>query len=256
MNENNTPNIQVSKAFAEAWKGFKGWWIPLCIISSILFFSQKWLPALVIQEFSEVRIVDSYKQEYQILSQKLDSGSNPAYAISHFMEQIAQLNNSPETQMLFKKILGFMGMLFLFVCVLHVIIILMSKFSVSTGKERIKDHIGKPFKLTPSYILLTIIKIIPFLFCFIPGFYFYVKLYFTGFIITEKSVNPFTAMVKSWKMTNGIFWPTFAIFMVTLVIDFLSLITIIGFIPGTPFKYTLRASLYKQALARMESLKV
>lgn len=255
MTENQTPEIDVSAAFSEAWKGFKGWWIPLCIVSAILLFSQEWLPTLVIKEFEEATVIDSFIQEYETLSNRIQSGYNPLHATTNFMDNIVILNAQPETKTLYKKIMIFFAILLLCVCSLHVIIILMSKFSVSKNKEKITKHAGKPLILLPSYLLLSIIKV-PCMIIPIPGWFFYVKLYFTGFIITEKSANPFTAMAKSWKMTNGIFWPTFFIFFITLAIDFLSLITIIGFIPGTSFKYTLRASLYKQALERAESLKI
>lgn len=252
MEENNISRVNISEAFQDAWKGFKGWWIPLCIASSILLFSQSWLPKLVVKNFPEFKIVDSYKKEYDDFSKLIDSGYNPHSAAMRFIEKILEITAEPETEKLFRtlvyKITILGGILLVLVSVLHVVIILMSKFSVSTKKESIKKYAGKPFKLTPSYLLLTIIKLIPFMFCIIPGFYFYVRLYFTGFIITEKSANPFSAMKKSWEITEGIFWPTFFIFVITLFIDMISAITIVGFIPGTSFKYTLRASLYKQAL--------
>jgi ABC-type multidrug transport system fused ATPase/permease subunit len=254
MEENNTPSINISKAFKEAWKGFRGWWIPLCIASSILLFSQSWLPKLIIENFQELKIIEAYKQEYDNFSKQVDSGRNPSLAASHFIKKVSEITGKPETQKIFKtlfyKITILFGILLFLVSVLNIVIILMSKFSVSEKRENIKDYAGKPLTLTPSYLLLTIIKIIPFMFFIIPGFYFYIKLYFTGFIITEKSANPFSAMKKSWEMTEGIFWKTFFIFAVTLIIDIISAVTVIGFIPGTSFKYTLRASLYKQALGK------
>ena len=254
MQENSRSEVDILKAFKEALKGFKGWWIPLCIASSILLFSQSWLPKLVVKNFQELKVVDSYKKEYDDFSEKLASGYDPRSAAMRFAENILEMTAKPENQklfrMLFYKIMILCGILLVLVSILHVVIILMSKFSVSTEKESIKKYAGKPFRLIPSYLLLTVIKIIPFMFFFIPGLYFYVRLYFTGFIITEKSANPFTAMKESWEMTEGIFWKTFFVFVVTLVIDLISFITFIGFIPGTSFKYTLRASLYKQALKR------
>ena len=252
MADNNISRINVSKAFKEAWKGFKGWWIPLCIVSSILLFSQSWLPKAVMENFPEFEVFDEYKREYKNYNRLLDAGYSPKAAREFLFNRVKNISSKPETlesfQMLFFKMFILFGIVVFLVSILNVLIILMSKFSVSTDKGNIKDYTGKPFKLTPSYLLLTIIKLIPFMFFILPGFYFYVKLYFTGFIITEASANPFSAMKKSWKMTNGIFWQIFFIFIITLVIDIISGITVIGFIPGNSFKYTLRASLYKQAL--------
>lgn len=250
---NNPVEVSVAEAFKGAWRGFKGWWIPLCVVSSILLFSQSWLPELIIKNFSEFKIVDKYIAEYDDLNKKMDSGANPVSAVSSFMKNISELNKQPETieqiKVLAYKILLLFLILLVLISILNVIIILLSKFSVSDKKESLKENAGKPFTLIPSYLLLTIIKIIPFFFFIIPGFYIYVKLYFTGFIITEESANPFTAMKKSWELTDGIFWPTLSLFLITLAIDIMSMITVIGFIPGTSFKYTLRASLYKQAKA-------
>lgn len=248
---NNPVEIDIADAFKEAWRGFKGWWIPLCVVSSILLFSQSWLPELIIKNFPEFKIVDKYIAEYENYKKEMDSGKSPVNATTQFMRKVSDLNEHPDTvkniKTLLYKIIIFFGILLVLVSVLHVVIILMSKFSISDKKESIKDSAGKPFTLTPSYILLAIIKIIPLFFFILPFFYFYVKLYFTGFIITEESANPFKAMKKSWELTDGIFWPTLSIFLITLAIDIMSMITIIGFIPGTSFKYTLRASLYKQA---------
>jgi len=251
--DNNLEGVSVAEAFKGAWDGFKGWWIPLCIVSSIILFSQSWLPELIIKKFPEFEIVDKYIAEYDEFSRKMDSGDNQVAAFSSFIKNLSQLNEEPETikniKILLYKIIVLLLILLVFVSILHVIIILISKFSVFNKKESFKENATKPLTLTPSYILLAIIKIIPLFFFIFPFFYIYVKLYFTGFIITEESANPFTAMKKSWELTDGIFWPTLSIFLITLAIDIMSMVTIIGFIPGTSFKYTLRASLYKQAKA-------
>jgi len=81
---------------------------------------------------------------------------------------------------------------------------------------------------------------------FILGICFYIKLYFTGFIITEESANPFKAISKSITITKGLFLKEGLLFVITTIIDLVSLISIIGFIPANSIKYTLRASAYKQ----------
>ncbi|MCF7791178.1 MAG: hypothetical protein K9M56_04180 [Victivallales bacterium] len=78
--------------------------------------------------------------------------------------------------------------------------------------------------------------------------YCYIRFYFTGFIITEESANPFRAIITSWYLTRDQFSSLFAIFLLTIIIDIISVITVIGFIPGTGLKYTLRASGYRQSL--------
>jgi hypothetical protein len=78
--------------------------------------------------------------------------------------------------------------------------------------------------------------------------YVYIRFYFTGFIITEKSANPFFAISQSWALTKNNTNKLFIIFVLTIIIDIISIASIIGFIPGTGLKYTLRASAYRQSL--------
>jgi hypothetical protein len=176
--------------------------------------------------------------------------------------------------------------IFLLLCLLYIITIVISKISVSkTGTEgMLKNSLKKSHYLTLSYLFLSIIKILPFclsimvpftffilklylskesqsgviimsewlailflsLFIFILSCYLYIRFYFTGFIITEASANPFKAIKSSWSITSNQFFRMFMVFLLTLVIDFIALITIIGFIPGNSIKYTFRASVYRQ----------
>ena len=85
-------------------------------------------------------------------------------------------------------------------------------------------------------------------FMIILSIYTYIRLYFTGFIITEESSNPFKSILKSWKITKYHTGKLSIIFILTIIIDIISVISVIGFIPGTGIKYTLRASAYKQCL--------
>jgi hypothetical protein len=78
--------------------------------------------------------------------------------------------------------------------------------------------------------------------------YIYIRLYFTGFIITEKSSNPFKAVIRSWRLTGNHTKKLLIVFILTIIIDIVSVVSVVGFIPGTGLKYTLRASAYKQCL--------
>jgi hypothetical protein len=250
MLKENKSKVSIAAAFKEAWKGFKGWWIPLCIASAILLFSQSWLPKYIWRQIPELKIFAEYKQEWKNYNLLLDAKYPPVAARKFFLERVKRISVRPATKQAFQrialKLFLFFGGVILLVSVLNVIIILMARFAVSGKKENFKAHAAKPLTLSPSYLLLTIVKLAAFCFFIIPGIFIYVKLYFTGFIITEKSADPFSAMAESWKLTKGIFWPTLVIFLITLLIDLLSIVTVIGFIPGNSFKYTLRASLYKQ----------
>jgi hypothetical protein len=104
---------------------------------------------------------------------------------------------------------------------------------------------GKPESTTLILLLLLLIPVLFAVSC-VCGPWLYVKLFFTGFIITEESMNPLTAIAKSWRMTRGNFFRVFFIFVIMLAIDAATIPTVIGVIPGNSFCYTLRAAAYKQ----------
>lgn len=178
--------------------------------------------------------------------------------------------------------------IFILVSMLYIVTIIISKMSVSKNPEQIdfKKTIKHSPLMALSYFVLCVIKILPFcisillpffffvislssstgeesglyvlitwlillfitFLIFIFGIYFYIRLYFTGFIITEESVNPFKAVAKSILLTRGLFLKVGVLFIITSIIDIVSIITIIGFIPANSIKYTLRASAYRQIL--------
>jgi len=146
---------------------------------------------------------------------------------------------------LLMKLFAILGLI---ICILNIIMIVLAKASVEPDKNKrtVKRDLSRGIILSLSYILLAFIKMIPFIFCLLPGFYIYCKLYFVGFIITEESADPFTAMKKSWKMTNGNFFEVLIIFIATIGVNIVSAMTIIGVIPGTSYNYTVRAAAYRQ----------
>lgn len=205
---------------------------------------------------------------------------------SRFVEITQTLGPNHYFQVLAGELaIGFI-VIFLLLCLLYIITIVISKISVSKTDTKgiLESSLKKSHYLTLSYLFLSVIKVLPFclsillpfifftlklyfskgsqsgviimsewlailffsLFMFILSCYLYIRLYFTGFIITEASANPFKAIKSSWKITDNQFPRIFIVFLLTLVIDFIAIITIIGFIPGNSIKYTLRASVYRQ----------
>jgi len=243
--------LNVNLCFKEAWRGFKGWWIPLCIVASIILFSQSWLPKWLLSD--ELSKLEPYREAYHEFRTELKE--NPLQAIEICQEynyKNFEITFSPEIKsallQLLKKGLIIVGILFLAVALLNIFMIIIAKASVQSNKKDItlKRDFSHSAYLALSYAMLAIIKIFPFFFCILPGVYLYVKLFYTGFIITEESANPLASIPKSWRMTQGNFFPILLIFGVNLAVLFLSLITIIGVIPGDSFNYTLRAASYKQ----------
>ena len=240
--------ININLCFKEAWRGFKGWWIPLCLVSAAIMLTQISVPKRIAQK--ELETLKPYKQAYTEF--KTDVKKNPTQFFplyKDFILKCSELSSEPQTILTFLKLAIKITLIIgLIVCILNIIMIVLAKASVEPDKKKrtVKRDLSRGIILSLSYILLSFIKVIPFFFCFFPGVYIYCKLYFTGFIITEESAEPFTAMKKSWKMTEGNFFEVLIIFLVTIVVNVVSIMTIIGVIPGTSYNYTLRAAAYRQ----------
>ena len=205
---------------------------------------------------------------------------------SNLMEITQTLGSNHYFQVLIGDLFIGFTIIFLLLCLLYIVTIVISKISVSKTdtKDILKNSLKKSHYLTLSYLFLSIIKVLPFclsllvsfaffvlklyfskesqsgiivisewlavlflsLSIFILSCYLYIRFYFTGFVITEESANPFKAIKSSWNITSNQFSRIFIVFLLTLIIDFIAIITIIGFIPGNSIKYTFRASIYRQ----------
>jgi len=250
----------VAVACRGAWSGFKGWWIPLCVISFLLLMTQSWIPNKIMEGLPELAVFEYPQQELESLSAKAASLQEPIGLdeIRASSERIIRYFRSDETRQTLHHLFGKIAIIFLvatFVAIfVHLTLILVSMAACHddkqlTHKQRCQLALKKAPKLYFSYLVLGIIKVVPWFFFIVPGFIVYIRLYFTGFIITEGSTSPFLASKKSWELTSGHFGVVFVIFLITLVLDFIGVMTAgIGLIPGTSVKYTLRASMYNQLL--------
>ena len=283
--------FSIKLSLQESLKGFSKWWIPLCGISLVIMLSQSWLPKLLLKHSRDAQLLKPYFQAFNLFEKEaahLATAGDAFTNLRHRLIEITQTLGSNHYFQIFavELAVGF-TIIFLLLCLLYIITIVISKISVSkTGTEGIlKNSLKRSHYLTLSYLVLSIIKVLPFclsimipltffmlklyffskgsqsgilvisewmsilflsLFIFILSVYLYIRFYFTGFIITEASASPFTAIKSSWKISHNQFFRIFIVFLITLVIDIISIVTIIGFIPGNSIKYTFRASVYRQ----------
>ena len=245
--------IDINLCFREAWKGFKGWWIPLCLVSAVIMISQVSIPKKIVRnELETLKPYEEAYEEFKAETFNINAIKNPTQVVQSYQDFIVEwfwISSRPEIKTAFRnifiKIILILGVI---VCVLNLLMIVLAKASVEPDKNKrtVKRDLSRGIILSLSYILLSFVKVIPFVFCILPGIYVYCKLYFTGFIITEESADPISAMTKSWKMTNGIFFEVLIIFLVTIAVNTVSVMTIVGVIPGTSYNYTLRAAAYRQ----------
>ncbi len=243
--------LNISKVFQDGNKGFKSWWIPLCAVSAILLFNNSFLPNIIASHFEEISL---FKDAWNIIDtnlEQLKEGNSVHYAIENCRNQLIyfsqQEDNIFKAYALFYKFMGVLAFVSLIALILQIATLILAKASITEKKDlTIKRDFLRIIILSFSYSTISLIKGFAFVCFILPGIYLYVKLYFTGFLILEESANPFSAMKKSWKMTEGNFWEITSIFFITVIINIISGMTIIGFIPGNSYNYTLRAAAYKQ----------
>ena len=242
--------ICLKAALKTALKGFSAWWIPLCIFSSVILLNQDWLPKYVVEQTDEWSQFDPYRKAYASFSKSLESNPVDLASVKRFQNDVLTITNRPGIQdqirsFVFKVSIALICLVSV-ACVMYAVMIMVAKAAVSDGNEQhLRRDVRRTLPVSLSFLLLAFLKVMSMI-VFIPGIYFYIRLMFTGLIITEKSANPLKAIAESWRLTRNDFAKIVQLFVICFVTDIFAIITIVGFIPAEPFKYTLRASVYKQ----------
>ncbi len=247
-------SLDLEACFREAWRGFKGWWIPLCLVAAIIaVLSQSWLVRHMLHD--ELRALQPCIEIVQRWSGALAGQRVSAdQAVIGMLDELSIAMEQPALRAAWRGLLvataWYLGGVFLIICALHVILVVVSKASVQTRREDVtlRRDLTRTAVLTLSYGVLAVMKIMPIMCCCVlPGLYIYLRLYLTDFIITERSPNPFRAAAASWRMTRGNLLRLAVLFIITLATHVLSALTLgLAEIPGRPFEYTLRAAAYRQ----------
>ena len=161
--------------------------------------------------------------------------------------------------------------------VLQIILILCSKRATDKnneeGRKKLNRGLSRSFILSFSYIVLAFVKLAPFVVLFLPalivaiillfvspllallvlllwflgGLWFYARWYFTDYIITETSANPFTALGESWELTKGNQFAVWVLVLTAFILHIPAFFTLgLSTIPTRSFDFTLRATAYRQ----------
>ena len=242
--------IQLIKAIDRGVRKVSWWWLPLCTISLIIVFTQNWLPELTAQYFDEWKHFEPYRTEIKVFEAALDKSVLDFSSIYNFRDQLIVITSDHQMQ---KHISTFctkmalaLSCISFVACFLYVFMIIFSKSAIlGKGKSTLSLDSKRAWLSTIGFAVLAVIKVVSIL-IFIPGIYFYIRLMFTGIIITEKSANPFLAIYRSWILTRGEFRKLFMLFIFELVLNVVAVITVIGVVPIPPLRYTIRTSVYLQ----------
>ena len=240
--------VDLTKAFKQALKGFSLWWLPLCGLSFIILVNQKWVPRYLGTVFNQEQVLGPVSQimdEYH-----KNASSHPVAAVETFQREIQNLITDPAflqsaMELVHKWCIALVYFI-LTLLPLYMAVIIVAKSAVrDKEKQTMKKEFKSIFKSSASLLVQMVVKSFC-IFFFIPGIYIYIRLMFSGLILAEEKCGPFEAMIQSWRISRGEFKPLFILLMVQIVTLVFETITIIGFIPGEPFKYTLRGAVYWQ----------
>lgn len=226
--------FDVMACYKLAWKSFSKWWIPLTVISFFVVFFQILPQILSMGEVSSFKkdVVDIFVAAFNQDADKLDSLS------------VAITDRSQNITTNFMK----MGtILFPLTALLSIILIMQANLAVKDTNKRDRTFFELIY-ISIVHVVLALVKLLAFFLFVIPGVYLYIKLLFVSLVMLEEKESVWTAIKKSWQLTEGNFWPLLMLVVLNTSVQGMVVPTIIGAIPATAFVNTARASAYRQLL--------
>jgi len=274
--------FSLTKAFDRGIRKVSWWWIPLCALSCVLIFNKDYLPKYVIAQFDEIPTFQPYKDAFDVFAHELKTTVPPdPKSADRFVDSFKEISMRPEIIEAWdsceKKIVLLSIYTLGVASVLYVLMIMPAKAAVSRKEEvQLKRDYKRTMKVALGWLAIVPLKAaagVTFFSAFfamiiwlalavlgliglwlgpaiaiigICGFAVYLKLYFTGLILTGDSANPLKAVSESWSITYGCLLKLTVVFCFETIITILGGVTVIGLIPAEPMRYTVRASIYRQ----------
>lgn len=234
---NNKKNILI-QSYKLAWKSFRKWWIPICLVSLLIFIFEIIPRILVSSEFQNFNT--SVKQLTSAIIQ------NDADRI-----KLLSIEIQYEIRIILNKIIQTTAIVFPFIALATVVLLMIANWATKDKKGERKSVLSLIY-IACVHIVLACIKLLAFLLFIIPGVYIYVKLLFVSLLMLEEDMSAWEAVRRSWIMTNGYFISLFLLTALNSIIQFLLLPTIVGLIPGTGYVNTARAAAFRLILQNQE----
>jgi hypothetical protein len=267
-------NVDLRACYRQAWKGFRSWWIPLCLIA---FIGQivNYLPQFLAEHALDK---EGFLDHVWALAQAVQSDNTDAI-LYHF--EVIKTEGTLFGQTL---LLYFLYFLPIALPVAVLLIIFSLKASSKDGLDVKEDTkaagrrgihvllasllaigiISLPFVASavfsrwfllsyqprPAQALITISSIF-FLASFVVV-YLYTLLFFAPQLAADGH-GPVRAMLASCRMVKGSFFKVFLLIMINVILQALSLPTVIGLIPVTAFVNTARGAAYYQLLKKQQA---
>lgn len=227
----NTKNLfSIKECYTQAWIAFSKWWIPLCLLSGIIFLFG-WLPKLFVRVES-AQITSSIVEFINILQQ--GSADEVAFAI-------AQTND-----LIFIYVIKLLRLSLYILPVVALLTVVLYGISImAVNNRRIRYSFATIVKVTFFQFIIAPVKILLLFFVFPLGVFIYIKLFFVTFLMLEQNRSFGKAIKESWAMTTGYFWSLVGVVCINSVLQVGMGLTVIGIIPCNGFTSTVRAIAFK-----------
>lgn len=223
------------ECYAVAWRAFRKWWIPLCLISGFILIFE--ITPRIMLAADKTDLVQRFSESIGPLmtaASEQDLETQDALV----MGLLEPLSNY------LAGTLKWLAVVAPFVAVLTIILLMWANAAVKDHRER--NTIGRTLYVTVVHVFLSLVKMTAFLFLLVPGFFIYVRLLFVSLIMLEdKTCGMLEAIRRSWAMTEGNFWPLLGLFVINSTSQMVMALTVIGVIPVTGFANTARAAAFQ-----------
>lgn len=226
----NAPQtLSIKSCYSKAWTSFAKWWIPICVIASILMVFQ-WIPKQLAQA------------ESTAMHESL-SNITAAFEQGDYSQLDALTEQLTATWIDYAhRVLVFSLYATPFALLLTVLLIAISL--MAARNQRIKFSAGRIAAVSLAQLVFACVKML-LMFLLLPlGLFVYVKLYFISLLMLEEGGTPVAAAKESWRMTAGNFWPLFGLVAINGLLQLALIPTVIGLIPATGFANTARAAAF------------
>jgi hypothetical protein len=223
--------ISVIECYRHGWRSFSKWWIPICLISGLIF-GFNILPRLMVSD--DVTVITANVRIF--IQATADANTIQMERASYeIMTQIADLSFT---------LVKWSGIALPFIAVFTALLLVVANFAVKDRKE--KQGVAHTLYIAGVNVILAFVRVIPFFFLVIPGIYVYVKLFFVSLVMIEGKTGAWKGVVTSWKMTGGKnFWPLTLLLLMNVGVNAIAGVTVIGLIPSVGFTNTARAAAFQ-----------
>ena len=265
--------LLIIPCFSAAWKSFSKWWLILCLVAAVpCLYSLFLVSGDIKTSLKETR------EDLQAFSEIMnDDSADGMEKVEKLQRYLEDYQAKKKENVKGKKSFAILAGLVIVTIVLQVVLILYSKRATAKddeeGRKDLNRGLARSLLLSLSYIVLAFVKLTPFVILFFPaaivglifvfispllallvfllwflgGLWFYSRWYFTDYIITETSANPFTALGESWSLTKGNQFAVWVLVLTAFVLHIPAFFTLgLSTIPTRSFDFTLRATAYRQ----------